>query len=346
MLYPTFKAACVAHGLLEDDGEWKKCLEEAGDMQTGQQLHSLFVTILLHCHTSLPHVLWNQFRVKICDDLSCRLTAQGHLDPTEQDVFDYGLHLIQHVLMQSGKNLRHYPDMTLPQQNWDDFVPNPLLQEQLTFDQEEMSNRVNQNYPHFNLEQKLAFEKNFDSAKNNKGKISFLHSAGGCGKTHVSNTIAVAICADGDVALCVASSVIAALLLQAGQTAHSHFKIPIPIDDSSTCNIKRDDNLHEVLKFTKLIIWGEAPMQHRYGPEALDCTLRDLFRMDGQDINQVPLLGGITFMFVGDFRQTLPVVPRGSRAQIVNASLLKSRIYCPFLYGSNMTLTITGCHSF
>ena len=206
-------------------------------------------------------------------------------------------------------------------------VPNPLLQEQLAFDQEEMSNRVNQNYPHFNPEQKLAFDKVVDSAKNNKGKIFFLHSDGGCGKTHVSNTIAAAIRAGGDVALCVASSAIAALLLQAGQTAHSHFKIPIPIDDSSTCNIKRDDNLHEVLKCTKLIIWDEAPMQHRYGPEALDRTLRDLFRINGQDINQVSLLGGITFMFVGDFRQTLPVVPRGSRAQIVNASLRKSRIW-------------------
>ena len=32
-------------------------------------------------------------------------------------------------------------------------------------------------------------------------------------------------------------------------------------------------------------------------------------------------------MFVGDFRQTLPVVPRGSRAQIVNASLRKSRLW-------------------
>ena len=32
-------------------------------------------------------------------------------------------------------------------------------------------------------------------------------------------------------------------------------------------------------------------------------------------------------MFVGDFRQTVPVVPRGSRAQIVNASLHKSRIW-------------------
>ena len=68
-------------------------------------------------------------------------------------------------------------------------------------------------------------------------------------------------------------------------------------------------------------------MQHRYGPEALDRTLRDLFRIDGQDINQVSLLGGITFMFVSDFRQTLPVVPRGSRAQIVNASLHKSMIW-------------------
>ena len=68
-------------------------------------------------------------------------------------------------------------------------------------------------------------------------------------------------------------------------------------------------------------------MQHGYGPEALDHTLRDLFRMDGQGINQVPLLGGITFMFVSEFRQTLPVVPRGSRAQIVNISLCKSRIW-------------------
>ena len=140
-----------------------------------------------------------------------------------------------------------------------------------------MSNRVNQNYPHFNPEQKLAFDKVVDSAKNNKGKIFFLHSAGGCGKTHISNTIAAIICADRDVALCVASSAIAALPLQAGQTTYSHFKIPIPIDDSSTYNIKRDDNLHEVLKLTKLIIWDEAPMQHRYGPEASDHTLRDLF---------------------------------------------------------------------
>ena len=35
---PTFKAACLAHGLLEDDNEWIQCLQEAGDMQTGTKL--------------------------------------------------------------------------------------------------------------------------------------------------------------------------------------------------------------------------------------------------------------------------------------------------------------------
>ena len=36
------------------------------------------------------------------------------------------------------------------------------------------------------------------------------------------------------------------------------------------------------------------------------------------------LFGGITMLFGGDFRQTLPVVPKGSREQIVGASLSKS----------------------
>ena len=38
--YPTFQATCVAMGLLQDDGEWDQYLNEAGEMQTGLQLHS------------------------------------------------------------------------------------------------------------------------------------------------------------------------------------------------------------------------------------------------------------------------------------------------------------------
>ena len=37
-VYPTFKAACLERGLLEDDLEWRLCLQEAAGIQTGSQL--------------------------------------------------------------------------------------------------------------------------------------------------------------------------------------------------------------------------------------------------------------------------------------------------------------------
>src|SRR5882762_1392214 len=84
--------------------------------------------------------------------------------------------------------------------------------------------------------------------------------------------------------------------------------------------------MHAVLKETQIIIWDEAPMQHYYCPEAIDHTLKYLFKED-EDIKDVPLFGSITVLFVSDFRQTLPVVPKCSRGQIINASLPKSRLW-------------------
>ena len=49
--------------------------------------------------------------------------------------------------------------------------------------------------------------------------------------------------------------------------------------------------------------------------------------INGQHVDQVPLFGDITVMFVGDFRQTFPIIQRASRVQIVNASLCKSRLW-------------------
>ena len=171
----------------------------------------------------------------------CAKTHLGHLDPTEEDVFNYGLHLIQNILMESGKILDNSPDMPLPQQNWDILVANHLLQEQLAYDSQAMTYFDNDHYSHFNPEQKLIFDEVVKSAKNHKGNIFFLHSAGGCGETYICSTMAAAIHADGKVALCIASSAIAALLLHGGQTLHSHFKIPIPINDTSICNITKGD---------------------------------------------------------------------------------------------------------
>ncbi|KNZ82356.1 hypothetical protein J132_00171 [Termitomyces sp. J132] len=140
-----------------------------------------------------------------------------------------------------------------------------------------------------------------DSVDNNLGKMIFIHSAGGCGKTFVCNTLASAVWSNRDVALCVASSGIAALLLEGGRTAHSRFKIPIPALDTSIANIKRGTQLSQLLLQTKVVIWDEVPMQHKNAIDSVDRGFRDILEKD------VPF-GGVTVVFGGDFRQTLPVI--------------------------------------
>ena len=168
--------------------------------------------------------------------------------------------------------------------------------------------------------QRGVYEAVMESVNNNNGKIFFLHSAGGCGKTFVCNTIATAVRAQGKIALCVASSGIASLLLEGGKTAHSTFKIPLQVNDTSFCNITRRSYAYPLLSETSIIIWDEVPMQHKNAVDAVNRTIQDLLG------NNSPF-GGITVLFGGGFRQTLPVIPHGLRQQFVAASLRKSSIW-------------------
>jgi hypothetical protein len=125
------------------------------------------------------------------------------------------------------------------------------------------------------------------------------------------------------IAIAVASSGIAALLLVGGRTAHSTFKIPINIDADSTCNVPLGSDIAELIQHAKLIIWDEAPMAHKHIFECVDKTFRDIMGAVDES-NKNKLFGGKVMLLGGDFRQILPVVPRGSRGDIVSASLKRS----------------------
>src|SRR5215467_8441963 len=79
--------------------------------------------------------------------------------------------------------------------------------------------------------------KNKNDNENDLKNFYFLDAPGGTGKTFVFNTLLARVRKVGDIALAVATSGIAALLLEGGVTAHSRFKIPLNIDEISTCNI-------------------------------------------------------------------------------------------------------------
>ena len=103
-----------------------------------------------------------------------------------------------------------------------------------------------------------------------------MYGCGGTGKTFLWNAIISRLRSEKLIVLVVASSGIASLLLPGGRTAHFRFKIPIVIDESSMCHIKRGTFLADLIVHRSLIIWDEAPMTHRHCFEPLDRTMRDL----------------------------------------------------------------------
>jgi ATP-dependent DNA helicase PIF1 len=115
---------------------------------------------------------------------------------------------------------------------------------------------------------------------------------------------------------------IAATLLEGGRTAHSAFKLPLDLGrrEDPTCNISRGSAKAKILRDCQLIIWDEATMSHKGAFEALDRTIQDIKRN-----NRV--MGGMTVLLAGDFRQTLPVIQRGSRADEVKACLKSSHLW-------------------
>ncbi|GJT50117.1 ATP-dependent DNA helicase PIF1-like protein [Tanacetum coccineum] len=70
--YATFKAACFAYGLLNDDKEWTHAITEASFWAMAPQLRELFVTILLFYFNDLP-----QPNPKLLTNLDNRLLREA-----------------------------------------------------------------------------------------------------------------------------------------------------------------------------------------------------------------------------------------------------------------------------
>jgi hypothetical protein len=171
-----------------------------------------------------------------------------------------------------------------------------------------------------NDEQKFAFDEILDHALHNKSKVFFIDGPGGTGKTYLYKALLAKVRSLRLIAIATTTSGIAASILPGGRTAHSRFKIPISIREDTVCNFSKQSGTAELLRWASLIIWDEVVMTKRQADEALDRSLQDITGCRSQ-------FGGKVIVFGGDFRQVLPVVRRGTRAQIVNACLKKSYLW-------------------
>ena len=154
------------------------------------------------------------------------------------------------------------------------------------------------------------------------GGIYFLDAPGGTGKTFLISLILATIRSQNKIALALASSGIAATLLEGGRTAHSALKLPLNMQSNEfqSCNISKKSAMAKVLQQCQLIVWDECTMAHKKSLEALDRTLKDIRSNHN-------LFGGAMILLAGDFRQTLPVIPRSTPADELNACLKSSNLW-------------------
>jgi hypothetical protein len=312
----------VALGLLDTDEEWDQCLREAATWQGGHQLRSLFVLLLLHCNPADPLVLWNNHRQHLSDDCAHQLREKyGIEQPTEDQVNSLALCLIRDILRTNNSTLEAH-GLPLPQHEFQPVAAGEhrLIQDELNYNADTLHQIVLHDVPRLNDEQRNAYNTLCNAVENGEGGLFFLDGFGGTGKTFVINLTLVKVRSERQIAVAVASSGIAAMLLDGGMTA---LKIPIVINERSTCNIAAQSPEAALIQRTELLFWDEAVMQHRHVFESLDHTFRDIRR------DERPF-GGIVVCLCGDFPQTLPIIPKGTRGQIVSACIKRSAHWCHF----------------
>ncbi|XP_043262445.1 uncharacterized protein LOC122403156 [Colletes gigas] len=248
------------------------------------------------------------------------LNNNAQLNYTEE-MYNEALILTEDMCLGMASKALAQLGMPSPNRSRNDIFNQDLLREQ-NYDPNVLTNYVQENIPKLNQQQKLAYEKIMQEIDNGNGGMYFLDAPGGTGKTFLITLILATVRARGRIALALASSGIAATLLDGGRTAHSALKLPLnmTINEAPSCNLSKTSGMARVLKQFDILLWDECTMAHKKSIEALDRTMRD-FR-GNQNI-----FGGALILLAGDFRQTLPVISKSTPADEINACLKLSNLW-------------------
>ncbi len=154
-------------------------------------------------------------------------------------------------------------------------------------------------------------------------KAFVLHFPAGKGRTYLTRSIDAFLQPRSMKVIAVASFSLAAALIDGGRTTLSNFKLPIYCDLGSTRNISVPSQLVRQLREANLILWDEAVISHKCCEEALHWILPDMKK------NSLRFRGK-AILFIGCFRQILPVTKCGSRYGILQACIKASELFAQF----------------
>ena len=286
----SFQEACGARGMLDDDGDIIECFNEIAAVSCSVD----------HNRQQFAMLLLN----RSCQNVPAFFALMAsHL--CERHVVNPGtcasaLWSIEDIMAYHGRSLSE-PDfgMQLPQRPVGMGQAKPLCLRRHEYDEAECNDKRDAIVSQFTNEQQHAYEEVMSSVRGDSTSTNVfaILASAGSGKTMWVEGLTWAIRTFG-IVLNVAASALAATLLPDGSTAHSTFRIPIPATSASYCGVKGAER--DMIRQCKCICYDEVSM---VGKEVADCLDRFLQDVMG---NSRPF-GGKTVIFLGDFKQLMPV---------------------------------------
>ncbi|XP_035843853.1 uncharacterized protein LOC118490365 [Helianthus annuus] len=133
-VFQTFKDACFARGLLDDDKEYVNAVKEASTSSTGDFLRTFFVMLLLSNSISRPGVFWSQTKSLLCEDIlyqQQKITGTADLDLQQEELENICLSKIEKLLLTNGSTVRNFDDMPSVPDNYVSSSNNQLINERI-----------------------------------------------------------------------------------------------------------------------------------------------------------------------------------------------------------------------
>jgi hypothetical protein len=334
-VFPTFQAAARARGLLQDDTEWSAAMTEAAVFQPASSLRKLFCILIAFSNVSDPFQLWLDHRDNMAEDYLYRYQhsprqAAAPLTTISEEMYGHCLLDLNDTLVDHRYDLRTMEGFVTVFPTSDTRAGNVNARDSNTFQRmhdQLYADAVDAEDPDllpFNESQAVVYSTIRDAALDENPilgpRIYFVDGPGGTGKTFVFNALLDRVRVDGEVAIAVASSGTAALLLKGGRTAHFMFKIPLEVHTSTMCKMTPRSEVAAFIKRAKLIVWDECSMVSKNLIEAVNRSFQDI-------MGNVAPFGGCLMVFGGDFRQVLPIIRGASRQMIVSQCLNRASFW-------------------
>ena len=292
--YPTFREACKARGMLADDAEIMAAMQEIVDTTVSVSvIRRQFVMLLLHSAPVDPQALFQYFVEDLCEAADGADAVNVALLEMESEMQEHRRSLADAefgFVLPDDRNMQRSVRRRRVSLTAESAAAAAQMRDQLV--------------PLFTDEQHAAMRLILTAIdEDHDSKLFGLLASAGVGKTLFANGLAAHLRSENRSVLCVAASGLAAILLSAGRTAHSALKIPIPANEMSMCNFTSAERA--AIRQTSLIIYDECSMVHSDIADTVDRSLRDVMHDDRH-------FGGKAVLFMGDFKQLLPVVRYGS----------------------------------